>query len=89
MLASVTQREAEFTTLERDLQLAALRAKALRGRHGVPMDEATDPENRGKFKAAAMTDFAQAELDRIEAEYREKYAHDKGHGRFFIVSKTD
>lgn len=86
---SVTERESEFTPAERDSLLASRRVENLRGRHGIPMDVATNPENRGQFEASATVDFAQAELDRIEAEYRDKYSHETGHGRFFTVALKD
>jgi hypothetical protein len=49
LVRSVTVREGEFDADEVAVLLASRRVEQDMGSHGVPMSEATDPENAGKF----------------------------------------
>lgn len=40
------------------------------------MEQALDPNNRGRFVAVATRDYAQAELNAVQKHYRKKYPHD-------------
>ena len=71
---AVTVTESRFTPQEVALLLASKRQNV--GPHGIAMDQALDPENRGKFVAVASRDYAQAELNAVQKHYRKKYPHD-------------
>lgn len=82
-----TVREAEFSPQDvADLE-AFREHESLVGPHGIPMSEALDPENRGKFKVKVLRDFAQAELDRKRAELQKMKTNDPGYGIRLSVEK--
>lgn len=89
LLESIETREAEFTPNELAVLLLSRIDDAKRGPHGIPMDIATDPENKGRFVAEATVDFAQAELDRLQDLYREEYGHQKQYGFRYTVHLPD
>lgn len=76
-------REPEYDDRDRALLLADLERELIpRGSHGVPIAEATDPNNNpylpgasGRFVAVPRADYAQAALDRA-TEARRKAAGD-------------
>jgi hypothetical protein len=71
---SVTWTESRFSPQEVALLLASRRQNI--GPHGIAMDEALNPDNRGRFVAVASRDYAQAELNAVQKHYRKKYPHD-------------
>lgn len=89
LLESIETREAEFTPNELAVLLLSRLDDSMRGSHGISMDVATDPENKGRFVAEATVDFAQAELDRMQDEYREQYGHQKQYGFRYTVHLPD
>ena len=46
------------------------------GPHGVPMEEALNPDNAGKFVVKAERDYAQQAVNSVRADYEVKYKHD-------------
>jgi len=70
---SVSWTESRWTPEEVALLLASRRRNL--GPHGVPMDEAMDPANRGRFVAEAATDFAAQAVAAAKKKYESDYAH--------------
>lgn len=71
---SVSWTESEWTPDGVALLLASRRENI--GPHGVPMDQALDPANAGKFRVLIERDHAQQSINKIRAELEEKYKHD-------------
>lgn len=74
-IVSVTVSSPRFTPAEKAVLLAARRKqREQRGSHGVPMSEATDPANRGKFVVPPPSvDFAAWELSKARASAEKTY----------------
>lgn len=72
---SVTVSSPRFTPAEKAVLLAARRKlREQRGPHGVPMSEATDPANRGKFGVPPPSvDFAAWEISKARAAAEKTY----------------
>lgn len=72
---SVTVTEPRFTPREKALLLAARRERDRpRGRHGIPLDEATNPEHRYDWEVEMpIRDFAQQRLDAEMKAYEDTY----------------
>jgi len=70
----VTWTESPWTPAEVALLHASRRENI--GPHGVPMEQALDPDNAGKFVVKAQRDFAQQAVNATRAEYETKYKHD-------------
>jgi len=86
LLTAIERRDPEFTPNELAVLLVSRLEDRMRGPHGIPMDVATDPDNKGRFVAEATIDFAQASLDALQEEFRQKYPHQKMHGFRFTVA---
>jgi hypothetical protein len=86
---STETRDSEFTANELAVLLLSRLEENKRGPHGISMDVATDPANKGKFVPEATIDFAQAALDALQEDFREKYKHQKMHGYRFSVTLPD
>jgi len=71
----VTVREPEFDSHETALLLASRRIEAETGPHGIPMLEATDPANAGKFivNEAPKVDYARLALLKQQDKYYTSY----------------
>lgn len=82
------EREPEFTATDVASLLAFVADEESRGPHGVLMNEATDPANKNRFRAARFVDFAQAAIDRKRAEIDKMTTNDPRYGEFFIVEKA-
>lgn len=74
-VVSVTVTEPRFTPAEKAVLLEARRrALAPRGQHGHLLSDATDPKNQYRWRAPLpRQDYAQAEINRLQDEYRKKY----------------
>lgn len=70
---SVSWTESRWPVEEVSLLLASRRRNV--GPHGVPMDQALDPANRGKFIVEATTDFAAEAVATTRKKYETDYAH--------------
>jgi hypothetical protein len=70
----VSWTETRWTPEEVALLLASRRENI--GPHGVPMEEALDPDNEGRFAVKAERDYAQRAVNTVKAEYETKYKHD-------------
>lgn len=72
---TVAVTEPRFTRHEKALLLASRRAeKAPRGRHGLLLSETTDTKNQFAYRVPPpQRDYAQAAIDKAEAEYRKRY----------------
>ncbi|WP_417556165.1 hypothetical protein [Microbacterium sp.] len=74
-VVSVTVAAPRFTPRERALLLASRRAeKVQRGRHGIPIAEATDPKNQFGFKVPPPSqDWAQKKLNEAHTAYAKEH----------------
>ena len=81
----VTVREPEFSATDVEALTAFMAWKRSLGAHGIPMDEATDPKNRNKYRGHFEVDFAQAAVERRREQMRKQYPDDPGHGWVFTV----
>ncbi len=72
---SVTVTQPRFTPRERALLLASRRSeKALRGRHGLLLSEATDAKNQFAFKVPPPAqDWAQKKLNDVQDAYKKAH----------------
>jgi hypothetical protein len=75
VVRSVTVREAEFSSWDLAVLMADRENERIpRGRHGLPIAEATDATNQFAYEVEGpTTDWAQKTLDEFEAEYRRKW----------------
>lgn len=71
----MTTREPEYDEGDRAALFAARdEERAPRGRHGILISEATDPDKQYRWKVPLPTlDFAQAELDKAKKRYLKAY----------------
>lgn len=88
---SITVREPEFSAWDLAVLLADRADERVpRGRHGLPISEATDPANQFAFEAEGpTTDWAQKVLDEAEAEYRRKWPKAPHGALLFKVRRRD
>ena len=93
MVRSVSVTESEWSADDRAFLIASRMTEREMGPHGIPMSEATDPDNQFKFKGqeGPQVDWAEkARLDAQEAFYKQ---HDKKdnpvnrHGHVWGVTK--
>jgi len=69
---SVSVTESEWTPNEVALLLASRRHEKSFGSHGIPMAEATDPDNQFAFTTGKVMDWAErTRLDAIDAHKKE------------------
>lgn len=80
MSRAVTVRESEFSFMDRVWLLDSRAQESVqRGSHGIPIEEATDPANRGKFVVPLpTTDFAAKALNDMQKAYRDAYGDRAG-----------
>lgn len=73
---SVSSREPEWDADEVATLLAS-RMQSI-GRHGISMDQATDPANAGRFRTHVTRDYAQQTLNATQKALRDnpRYKHD-------------
>lgn len=75
LIRSLTVAEPEFSDWDRAVLMAdRLEESRPRGRHGLPMEVATDPNNQYSFSVGVPTmDFAQLALNRAQDRYRKQW----------------
>lgn len=71
LVEAVTVAESEFSREDVELLMAVDRVETDIGPHGVPMSEALDPKNQGKFQVKIFSDFAQQAIDRTRKKHQE------------------
>jgi hypothetical protein len=71
---SVSWTETRWPAGEVALLLASRRENV--GPHGVPMDEAMNPDNANKFVVKANRDYAQMAVSAMRRDYEKKYPHE-------------
>jgi hypothetical protein len=94
LVRSVTVREPEWASDDVALLLALRRLEADMGPHGVPMSEATDLANRGKFivNEVPKVDYARLAIDKArEHHYTEfpKAKDDQSAHIWYIKGRDD
>lgn len=85
---SVTVTQPRFTARERHLLLASRRVeKVLRGKHGIPLDEAMDPANQFAFEVPVPppVDWAQRKLNEAQDRWRKDHPDDDIDSRMWSV----
>lgn len=87
MVESVSWTETRWPPGEVALLLASRRENI--GPHGVPMDEAMNPDNAGKFKVKVLRDYAQMDVTAMRETYRKKYPHDDLSSLMFSAELPD
>jgi hypothetical protein len=80
LVASVTIREPEFSSLDVAVLLEARRRQRVkRGPHGYPITEAMDPDNQFAFKAdKPVRDWAMTALHQAQKAWFASHPEDKG-----------
>lgn len=73
-LETVSWTESRWSPAEVSLLLASRRQNV--GPHGVPMDEALDDANAGRFRVKVTRDYAQMAVNKTRHEYEKNYPHD-------------
>jgi len=98
LVGSVTTREPEFDTHQRDLLLASAAFEASIGSHGFPMAESTsadaDPSNRAaKYRFTAgkfpVVDYAEKARKDAEQAYLKKYPDANTNGHIWPLSRVE
>ena len=86
----MTVREPEFSAWDLAVLLADRHDERLpRGRHGLLLAEATNPENKDAFEVdLPTTDFAQLALDRAQERYRKAWPGAEMGSLLWRVEKT-
>ena len=82
--------EPRFTRAEVAVLLESRRVERDRGPHGVPLSEATDPANRGRFTVPPPTlDFAEEALSKAQEAYRKLEDRPPMEALLWRVEKAD